>query len=125
MYTVATVQTVGASESSRCISQALRLTATALSLYEYSITLEDEVRYIWQREHSAVTVAFVIMRYTNLLYCLLRIAQTRLSGHEDDNLSVLLCLTTRELITGAILQMPRPVYAYGRHADRDLRRGGL
>lgn len=41
---------------------------TALLVYEYYITLSDEVHYIWGKKFSVVSVLFLVNRYTTLLY---------------------------------------------------------
>lgn len=44
-------------------TQTFRSTSQALYLYEYIITLFDEIRYVWRHKYSFATVLFTINRY--------------------------------------------------------------
>ncbi|KAJ3556304.1 hypothetical protein NM688_g2100 [Phlebia brevispora] len=46
---------------------AIRVAATALLLHDYTLTFADEVRCIWRRRLSGVTIIFIILRYAPLL----------------------------------------------------------
>ena len=42
-----------------------------LFLYDYLMTLEDEIRYVWSRKFTAASVLFMINRYVNLMITVL------------------------------------------------------
>lgn len=49
------------------MTQCLRRLSLAWVVYEYGITLQQEVDMIWRRKYSAVTLLLVTTRYTMLL----------------------------------------------------------
>lgn len=48
---------------------------SVLFLWDYFITFGDEIRYVWQEEHSTATWIFVANRYVNLTIALLEILE--------------------------------------------------
>ena len=53
--------------------------AIALSIYDYLLTFELEIRHIWSRKFSGATLAFFLNRYGFLLFWILQ----RISGYSN------------------------------------------
>lgn len=46
-----------------------------LFLWDYLVTLEDEIEYVWGRRVTVATVLFMFNRYVNLLITMLEIME--------------------------------------------------
>ncbi|KAI0341509.1 hypothetical protein BDW22DRAFT_1359098 [Trametopsis cervina] len=49
------------------------VSARALFLWDYVITLQDEVQYVWGRKFSAATLLFLLNRYVNLVITIMEL----------------------------------------------------
>lgn len=56
-------------------TQYCSIAARALFIWDYFITLDQEIQYIWRRRLSAVTCLFLLNRYVNFLVAILEILE--------------------------------------------------
>lgn len=64
-------------------------TCLALLFYDYLLTLDDEIRCVWKRRFSGVTVTFLALRYGTLLCAVCGAARIPLSGPGNDYMYVI------------------------------------
>ncbi|KAI0760955.1 hypothetical protein BD413DRAFT_251444 [Trametes elegans] len=57
--------------SSFITGEQIDIAVSALLWYEYSLTVADEVRYVWRRSYNLSTLLYLLIRYTALLDSLL------------------------------------------------------
>ncbi|KAL4243441.1 hypothetical protein ABKN59_001179 [Abortiporus biennis] len=45
--------------------------AGGLLLYDYLLTLDEEIKYVWKRKKTGISILFILNRYTSLVNSLL------------------------------------------------------
>ncbi|CAL1698806.1 unnamed protein product [Somion occarium] len=57
------------------IANTFAVAATTLLIFDYLLTLSEEIKCIWKRKFTGVTILFFINRYVTLMYRILMIVQ--------------------------------------------------
>ena len=91
----------------------------ALLSYDYALTLPDEIRCIWKRKFTSVTVLYFIMRYASIIAQTLEVVKFLSPAHPQESqqstASVLIIQTSYGLftsrVTGVISCPGRPLFS--------------
>ncbi|KAJ3532196.1 hypothetical protein NM688_g7458 [Phlebia brevispora] len=100
----------------------IQAAVTAWLLYDYLLTLSDEVRCVWQRQYSATTFIFFIIRYSALLRQLRGIQYYwdggGLDGARCTAISIIVSCTDTVFYTAVVAFAALRIYAITRKGTR-------
>ncbi|EJD37006.1 hypothetical protein AURDEDRAFT_173957 [Auricularia subglabra TFB-10046 SS5] len=68
----------------------LRLAAFTMFLYDYALTLDDEIEYIWKARRSLAKVLFLLLRYVTFVVILIDTFFVIVSGMQDAYVALLI-----------------------------------